>query len=454
MNSPKDTIAAISTFKGEAAIGVVRITGDKSHNILARVFRDAMGETVKEFIPRVMKFGYIVDGDTQETIDEAQAVFFRNPKTYTGEDVVEISCHGGILICEKVLDVVLKEGARPAERGEFTLRAFLNGKIDLTKAEAILEIISAKNDKDLELSVKNLKGAFLEKVKSIRREMTELLAEIEVEIEYSEEDFQLTNIERARASILNIELELKNLLESFNQSRVLKGDITVVIAGRPNVGKSSIMNRLLNTERAIVHDAPGTTRDLVIDWMNLSGIEIMLIDTAGVTETTDPVERKGIEKTRKALNDADIIIYVMDATKIKRIEEEKREFLNDNCGKIHFVLNKIDLLGKREANHKKNCILTSAKTGEGINEVKERLMGDVFGLLGHKDGMVAINIRQKNCIESAMKLVDSAKRNIKMPLDVIAIDIHEAMGKLSEITGENATESILNEIFSKFCVGK
>lgn len=452
--SPKDTIAAVSTPRGEAAISVIRVSGSKSLSILKKIFRDLKGRDVEFDEPRTVRVGYIVDPESAQVVDEAQAVFFRNPKTYTGEDLVEIYGHGGVLVCEKVLEAVLAGGARLAERGEFTLRAFLNGKMDLASAEAVLDVITAKNEKALLLSVKNLRGELYEKLKPLQHKLQELLARIEVDIEYPDEGFEMPEQNEIMQIASEARRELTGLAESYSQSRVLKGGIKLALIGAPNVGKSSLMNRLLQKERAIVHHVPGTTRDLVADWLPCGGMDVLVVDTAGLAKTDDPVEKEGVRRTKGLAKEADILFYIVDASLPLKPQMRYFEEFRDQHDKTFPVLNKVDLDPTPPDVEGGEWIKTSALTGEGVDALKGVIRKKVEEIMRFETEFLAINRRQHDCLVGAVEALDGVTKKAGVPVDILSIDLHNAVANIGQIFGENATENVLQEIFDNFCVGK
>jgi len=454
-----DTIAAISTPRGEAAICMVRISGALALTIATHIFKRKDGKNVAEMMPRKIYLGSIFDPKNGEDIDEAQVVFFRHPKTYTGEDMVEMYGHGGIFVSEKILDAALKKGARFAERGEFTLRAFLNGKIDLTQAESVLDIIKAKNDEFLRISLKNQKGELQNRIINIKSKLISILAEIEVEIEYPDEDFNFVSEEKIKEIAIEVRDELKAILSTYKMGKFLREGFKIALLGPPNVGKSSIMNKLLTKNRVIVTPLPGTTRDLVGDWLTVGGMDVLLMDTAGLTETEDLIEKEGIKKTEEFAEQADLLFFVFDGTrpispKIRKVAEVIAIKKN-----VKPVINKQDLPWEIspldvEKIFGDKYVPTSALTGEGIEILKKIINDEVKKRLDIETETVISNYRHKECIEKAIEALSEAIENAQPPVDIMSINIRRATECLGNILGENVGDAVLEEIFSNFCVGK
>ncbi|MEW5945515.1 MAG: tRNA uridine-5-carboxymethylaminomethyl(34) synthesis GTPase MnmE [bacterium] len=458
MSTVEDTIAAISTPRGEAALCVVRISGGESFDVLRRVFRRARGKSIETMKPRVTYRGVIVRPRDGVEVDDVQAVRFEGPASYTGEDAVEIYGHGGILVSERVLGAVLDAGARLAERGEFTMRAYLNGKIDLMQAEAVLDVITARNEKFLGMSVRNLQGSLSERMRGEMDRLVSLIAGIEVEIEYPDESYEVVSEVQVKTAAREAKERLEALLRSYGSTRVIREGVKVALVGPPNVGKSSLMNRLLEKDRVIVTPVPGTTRDLVGDWLRMGGMDVLLMDTAGIAETEDVVEREGIRRTREFMNDADLVFFILDAS--VPMNEGVREALGHVCGMggVRIVVNKTDLPRALDAMELEKLgagvVMTSALTGDGVGDLRgiirervvERLEVDVEASLA--------NERQKRCVETAVEALDDVLVSEGVPVDVLAIDLRRAASALGDMMGEGVTERVLEDIFTRFCVGK
>jgi len=458
MTKKRDTIAAIATPYGESAIGIVRMSGPDVLPILKRVFQ-GRSQTLK---PRYAHYGFIVDREGQP-IDEAVVIYYKAPHSYTGEDMAEINLHGNPLILKRVLQRLLEEGARLAEPGEFTKRAFLNGKLDLTQAEAVAELISAKTELARKLALNQLRGALSKEIKPLREELLLLLALVESSIEFEEEDIPTIEKEELIKRLENILKRVNRLLETAQTGKAIRKGLKLAIVGKPNVGKSSLFNRLLGEERAIVTSVAGTTRDYLEETLNLGGIPINLIDTAGIREAEDTVERIGVERSLQKLKEADIILFVLDASQERPTEEEiKLARLVKESGKpTLLVLNKIDK-GKRIdlSDFPLKGVPTievSAKTGEGLERLKEEIL-KTAGVSASEGGNIYISLRHEELLKRAKKALENALSYLKgeefYSPEILMLDLREAGDALGEIIGEVTTEDILGQIFSTFCIGK
>ena len=454
------TIAAISTAVGEAGIGIVRMSGDNSLNIAKKVFRDYKKEEVQEFENRKLKYGYIFDND--QMIDEVLLAYMKGPKTYTKEDIVEIYCHGGFIAVKKVLNLLLKNGAFIAERGEFTKRAFLNGRLDLSQAEAVIDLIDAKTDKAYEASLLQLKGSVASKVKDIKTKMLDLMARVEFSINFMEDyedDLPLEPLYEKAGVIIE---ELNELINSSNKGRILKEGIKTAIIGKPNVGKSSLLNALLKENRAIVTDIAGTTRDTIEESIDLGGVSINIIDTAGIRLTDDLVESIGVEKSRQIANESDLAIAIFDVSKPLDDEDKQIiELLKDK--KVIILLNKIDLENKldasiiKEAFPDENIIDVSILKNKGLKEIEDAILNMFFdGEIQVSNTTIITNIRHRDLLVKARDNIQNGIKDIQngIPLDATEIDLRNAFNQLSEITGETIEEDVLDKIFKDFCIGK
>ena len=458
-----NTIAAIATATGSGGIGIIRMSGDKCFEILKKIFipknKNVDLDKVEGY---TIKYGYIINSRTQEKIDEVLVSFFRAPKSYTTENMCEINSHGGMVVERKILEECLLNGANLAEPGEFTKRAFLNGRIDLSQAESVIDIINAKNDKEAQASFDQLQGKLSKEIENIRADLLDIMSDIEASIDYPEYDIEETTDEKAM-NLLNKEKEKLELLEkSFESGKILKEGVKTVIVGKPNAGKSSLLNVILNEDRAIVSDYAGTTRDTIEEFINIDGIPLKIIDTAGIRKTDDFVEKIGVEKAINLINDADLIIAIFDSS--KKLEDEDYKIFNlIKNKKIIILLNKCDLIQKNfetinyMSKLNKTVIKASMKTEEGI----DKLYKEIANLFNNKeielnDGIIVTNIRHKNLIHKAIDNIIKAMDSIKqeMPIDITAICIKETLEDLGEITGNNVSEDIINKIFSKFCLGK
>ena len=456
----EDTIAAVATAYGEGGIGIIRISGEKALSILEDVFEFA-GET-SQIVNRRMTYGRIVDRENEQIIDEVLAVYMKGPKTYTAEDVVEINCHGSMVSLRKTLALVLRKGARLAEPGEFTKRAFLNGRLDLSQAEAVIDIIKAKTDRSFDVAMSQLEGALSLRVTEIRQKLMDLLVDITVNIDYPDEDIEELTYDKIEENILLIGEMIEKLLSTADTGRMIREGIRVAIVGKPNVGKSSLMNSLLRETRAIVTEIPGTTRDTIEEAISIRNIPVYLVDTAGIRETSDEVERLGIERSKAAFNEADFIIFIMDGS--SAISDEDREIASYLDGRDSVVLiNKNDLErgftndDVRELVNDPVIIETSLINNEGIEEIENHIEELVYGgELSQHDSTMVNNVRH---IELLKQSRDSLRDAMEMTLarealDFIEVDVRNAYDLLGEITGETVSDDIINEVFARFCLGK
>lgn len=454
----EDTIAAVATAMGEGGIGIIRISGSEAKEILDRVFATPTGV---DFEPRKLTYGHVLAEDGG-VIDEALAVYMPAPHTYTTEDVVEIDCHGSIVALKKTLQRVLKCGARMAERGEFTKRAFLNGRLDLSQAEAVMDLISARSEKAYDSALSQLGGRLSGAVSELRHEILDVLVDMAVNIDYPDEDIEEITYEKLELALEVIRGKLTDLRKSADSGRIVREGLSVAIVGRPNVGKSSLMNRLLGESRAIVTDIAGTTRDTIEEAANIRGIEVRLTDTAGIRETEDKIERIGIERSRKALKEADLTLMVIDGGE-ELTEEDKEIFSALDPKKSLVLINKSD----KETAVTEETVLstlsgvevirTSMENGSGIEELSDFIEKKVFGGdVRQGESLTITNVRHISLLDEATDAVSDASvaTAAREPLDIIEIDVRNAYELLGEITGETASDDIINEIFKKFCLGK
>ena len=455
----EDTIAAVATAYGEGGIGIIRISGEKSLDILKSVFQPASGSD--GIISRRMTYGKVID-DENRLVDEVLAVYMKGPKTYTAEDVVEINCHGSMVSLRKTLALVLRKGARLAEPGEFTKRAFLNGRMDLSQAEAVIDLIKAKTDRSFDIAVSQLEGELSGKVGAVREKLLDVLVNITVNIDYPDEDIEELTYVELKKNISEINDMIKILTSSASAGRMIREGIRVAIVGKPNVGKSSLMNGLLRESRAIVTDMPGTTRDTIEEAISIKNIPVYLTDTAGIRETTDTIEQIGIEKTKEAFNSADFIIFILDGS--EELTEEDRlimEYIGERNALV--LINKNDLGQKIDAHEIRDAmpgvrvIQTSLIKGEGITEIEDTIEELVYGgRISQKESLMVNNVRH---IELLNRAADSLQDAYTMAdageaLDFIEVDVKNAYELLGEITGETVSDDIINEVFSRFCLGK
>lgn len=455
-----DTISAISTAVGEGGIGIVRLSGRDSISIANKVFKSIDGEDLKNKENRKLHYGHIYDND--KLIDEVLIAVMKGPKTYTREDMVEIYCHGGIVPVKKILELSLKEGARLAEPGEFTKRAFLNGRLDLSQAEAVMDLIQAKTDKSYDVSLKHLEGNLSKKIEELRERLLGVLANIEASISFPEDDLENLDYSWLGEDLNYVRDEIEKLLSSSDRGKILKDGINTVILGRPNVGKSSLLNAILRENRAIVTDIPGTTRDIIEEYVNIDGIPMKIVDTAGIRSTDDLVERIGVDRAKEMVEDADLIIGVFDLSEDLTEDDEKILDILKNKKSIVF-LNKLDQGAKwskedldQEIRDKK-IIEGSIIDNKGLGEIEEEIK-DMFygGDLKIENDIIVNNIRHKNQLIKAKNDLEEALQgfDMGMPLDCLEVDIKSSWENLGEISGETVTEDILDKIFSDFCIGK
>lgn len=466
-----DTIAAVATAMSDSGIGIVRVSGEQSIAIVDRIYRNKNGEKrLSGYKSHTIHYGFIVD-EKESVIDEVMVSVMKAPRSYTAEDTVEINCHGGVLIVQKILSMTLAAGARTAEPGEFTKRAFLNGRIDLSRAEAVMDLIHAKNEFALQSSVKQLKGAVFEKIKELRESILYEIAFIESALDDPEHislDGYQNKLEEKIDEILG---ELNRLLNTADDGRMLKEGIRTVIVGKPNAGKSSLLNLLVGEEKAIVTDIAGTTRDTLEESISIGGISLNLIDTAGIRNTEDVVEKIGVERAKKISQDADLILYVVD-TSVPLDESDEEIFSLIEKKPAIILMNKSDLKEvvdkntihdkiKKESNdfqeEQIRFVRASMKKDEGIDELTE-LIRELFfhGNIQYNDEVYITNIRHKEALEDARKSILEVKKSLEMemPEDFYSIDLMSAYSSLGKIIGEEVGDDLVNEIFSKFCMGK
>ena len=458
------TIAAISTAMTESGIGIVRMSGEEAFQIADKIYRSKKGNKVlAEQKSHTIHYGYIVDGD--ETIDEVLVMLMRGPHSFTGEDTVEINCHGGVFVVKKILETTIKYGARPAQPGEFTKRAFLNGRIDLSQAEAVIDVIQSKNEYALKSSVSQLKGNIKKKINEIRNEILYHTAFIETALDDPEHISVDGYGEQLKVVVDNNLKEIKELLASAYDGRIIKEGINTVIVGKPNAGKSSLLNLMVGEDRAIVTDIAGTTRDVLQETINLQGISLNIMDTAGIRNTEDIVEKIGVEKAISHANDADLIIYVIDSStpldendyKILEIVRKKKTIILLNKSDLDMMITRKDVEDILPEKDMIPVIEISAKNQKGIDELEEALKEMFYkGSISFNSEIYITNVRQKTALQDAYESLRKVKESIElgMPEDFYSIDLMDAYESLGNITGETIGEDLVNEIFSKFCMGK
>ena len=455
-----DTIAAIATAPGEGGIGIIRISGDRSLEVAEQIFKSKSNKPIKEYSTRTLIYGNIVDGD--KIIDEVLVAYMKGPNSYTAEDVIEINCHGGFISVKKILELILSKDVRLADEGEFTKRAFLNGRIDLSQAEAIIDVIKSKTDVAHEVAQSHLEGALAKKIKELRMSITEVLAHLTVSIDFSEEDVEEITYNTLKEKSEEIRKEIKKLYDTAESGKILRDGLKTVIVGKPNVGKSSLLNSILGENRAIVTDIAGTTRDVIEEFVNIKGIPLKIVDTAGIRETENVVEKIGVEKSKEYLNLADLVIMVLDSS--RKLDCEDIEILENLKNKKSIVLlNKTDLENKIEIDKVKeyideyNIIKISALRHEGIEQLQEKIEDMVYGGdVKNSSNLMITNSRHKDALLKAYEAINDAISAIEqyMPYDFIEVDFKNIWDYLGYINGDTVTEDLLDTIFANFCIGK
>ena len=455
-----DTICAISTAIGEGGIAIIRVSGDKALAIVSKIFRPKNGKDIKEMKTYTMRYGHIIDINSEELIDEVIISYMKGPRSFTAEDTVEINCHGGVTSTNKVLETVIKAGARLAEPGEFTKRAFLNGRIDLSQAEAVMDLITAKTELAMKSALMQSNGSLSQRISKLNEYLLNVLALIEYAVDFTEDDEEIdpTIPIRVRESLEKAHEDIEKLLKSADEGKIIRDGLSLAIVGKPNVGKSSLLNVLLKEKRAIVTDIAGTTRDVIEEYINLDGIPVKIIDTAGIRETEDIVEKIGVEKSREKIDEADLVLLVLDSS--RELDKEDKEIIDAIKNKKSIViLNKIDLDNKIDEsilNNFENIIKISAKEDIGIDGLKNEIKNMFFSGKIDSESLIISNSRHKqalirageNCNEALMRL------NNNEYLDLISIFVTAALKALGEITGSELEEDLVNKIFKEFCCGK
>lgn len=462
-----DTIVALATPTGAGAVAIIRISGKEAIDIAAAVFESVKGKDLRNQKTHTIHLGTIVDG--AKVVDQVLVSVFKNPNSYTGENVVEISCHGSTFIKQQIIQLLLRKGCRMAQAGEFTLRAFLNGKLDLSQAEAVADLIASDNEASHQIAMQQMRGGFSSEIHRLREELLNFASLIELELDFAEEDVEFADRSQFTELLNRIEFVLKRLIDSFAVGNVIKNGIPVAIVGEPNVGKSTLLNALLNEERAIVSDIAGTTRDTIEDEMNINGIGFRFIDTAGIRETADYVESIGIQKTFEKIEQAQVVLYLFESAKFPadghqyrtEIEKIKNKYPQKQ---VVVVLNKIDLVTEQQLQDIQSQletldvkrILLSAKKQEGVHELKNELFALVnTGALRNNETIVT-NSRHYDALLKALEAIQKVKWGMEsqVPSDLVAIDIREALYYFGEITGEVTNDELLGNIFANFCIGK
>lgn len=455
-----DTIAAIATAPGEGGIGIIRISGEKSLQVAQSIFKSKSGKMIKDYNARTLIYGTVVDNE--KVIDEVLVAYMKGPNSYTAEDVIEINCHGGFISVKKILELILSKGVRLAEAGEFTKRAFLNGRIDLSQAEAIIDVIKSKTDMAHEVAQSQLEGSLAKKIKDLRMNVTEVLAHLEVSIDFAEEDVEEITYQTLEEKALELRNEIKKLYDTAESGKILRDGLKTVIVGKPNVGKSSLLNSILGENRAIVTDIAGTTRDVIEEFVNIKGIPLKIVDTAGIRETEDVVEKIGVEKSRESFSTADLVIMVLDAS--RKLSEEDMEILESLKNKKTIVLlNKMDLEPQIELEkieefvNSEDIIKISALKHQGIEELQDKIEAMVYhGSVKNSSNLMITNSRHKDALFKAYESINDAISAIeqRMPYDFIEVDFKNIWDYLGYINGDTIREDLLDTIFANFCIGK
>ena len=453
-----DTIAAISTPRGDGGIGIVRISGNNALEILGKIFKPKSKKNIEELKNFSINYGHLYDG--KNLVDEVLVSIMKAPNTYTKEDIVEINCHGGFVITEKVLETVLKNGARISESGEFTRRAFLNGRLDLTQAEAVMDIIHGKTEKSVSLSLDQLRGDLKEQIGHLKKLVLDVAAHINVVLDYPEEGIDDPLPENLVGNLREVMDTTDILIRSYDKGKMIKEGIKTAIVGKPNVGKSSILNSVLKEERAIVTHVAGTTRDVIEEVVNLKGIPLVLVDTAGIRKTDDLVENIGVEKSKQLIESADLILFVVDGSRALD-EEDMRIHEAIKAEKVIGILNKIDIredIDLSPLTKINKWLEISAIKNQGIDEMEEEIYNHIIeeNVEDSSQKITITNIRHKSALEKTKQSIENIFETIEngLPMDLMAVDIKGALDSLSEVTGEISSEDLLDHIFSNFCVGK
>jgi tRNA modification GTPase len=458
-----DTIAAISTPMGEGAIAIVRLSGEEAIIIADKIFKGITEKKLTDMPTHTIHYGHLVDPKNGQVVEEVMLSVMRGPKTFTKEDVIEINCHGGIVSVNRVLQLVLKNGAKLAEPGEFTKRAFLNGRIDLSQAEAVMDLIRAKTDRAMNVALGQIEGRLSKLVKKLRQEILETLAHVEVNIDYPEyEDVEEMTHRMLKEKASFVQREIKKLLQTSSQGKILREGLSTVIIGRPNVGKSSLLNSLVHENKAIVTDIPGTTRDVIEEYVNVKGVPLRLLDTAGIRETEDIVERIGVERSRQVLKEADLLLLVLNYAD-PLTEEDENLFKAVEGMDVIVIVNKTDLpqvinmerVGELASKHK--IVITSLLEDEGIDELEEAIASLFFaGSIEAGDLTYVSNSRHIALLNQALLSIEEAINSVEMgiPIDIVQIDLTRTWELLGEIIGESVHESLIDQLFSQFCLGK
>ena len=457
----QDTIAALVTAVGESSVGIIRISGPEAVKIADKIYQGKSDLLSAD--THTIHYGYVYDWRNDKKIDEALFMLMRGPRSFTGEDVVEVQCHGGMVVLKQVLQLILLSGARLAEQGEYSKRAFLNGRLDLAQAESIMDIVQAKTDKGVDLALSQLQGTLSGMVKTLRADLLELIAFIQADIDYPDDDIERLTAEEQQQRVVNLKTQVANVLQNAQKGKMIRDGLKVVIAGKPNVGKSSLLNALLGQERAIVTDIPGTTRDVIEEYINLNGIPLKIVDTAGIRETDNVVEQIGVDKAQQFMKTADLVLYVVDA--VQGLTEQDTLMMEDIQNQpVIYLLNKSDVgisdeirAQLKEAIGEAPVLEISARDKIGLEQLEEKITDLFFaGTLEVSNDIMVTNVRHIQILEESIAHMDGFLNGIMLGLsvDFLVIDLQNAWEKLGKITGETVEEDLLDQIFSKFCLGK
>jgi tRNA modification GTPase len=459
-----DTIAAISTPLGEGGIGIIRLSGKNSIEIAEKIFSSPKKRTLQKMKSSSVIYGHIHNPSTDEKIDEVLVTVMRSPHSYTKEDVVEINCHGGMSTLKKTFELVLRQGARLADPGEFTRRAFINGRIDLSQAEAILDLIRSKTDESRRIALEQLDGGLSEKITALRDRLMGICVNIEAYIDFPEDEIETASKQDLFSSMKDIGRDIETLLKTYDEAKFFREGLSTAIVGRPNVGKSSLLNALLQKDRAIVTDIPGTTRDVIEEYLNIKGLPLRIMDTAGIRDVKDIAEKEGVRRSLRSIENADLVIAIFDQSELLRHEDfEVMERIKNKT--LIAVLNKCDLPAAFSQESFSSFILCptspilniSATNGDGLEELKEAIFNSCLkDWKEEREGVVVTNLRHKTSIENALESLHRASQTLieNQPVEIIAIELRHSLDKLGEIVGAVTTEDILDRIFSDFCIGK